>query len=268
MSKLPMFYDTVEDHVGVSSTEAIPISIQGRQVSELVLTTGPGLAVTEAEYNDETSGLTLLLSLTDAQPPVYAISTSDIATLSGNATVDGESIPNGARLALAGQTTGSENGFWIMNTSGAWTRATPAPKEGHTVEVLRGDIFAGTFWIIATVGTITVGTTAIALRRIDGRLVTYAVADANHTVNPLSGRCYIGYTSIGTNVTRTVTLPDASLYDGQEVIVQAEFTNFGTSLISIAAPAGQDINGGASISLNQSYGRRSAIARGGNWFAI
>jgi hypothetical protein len=54
---------------------------------------------------------------------VSAISTANIAALTGTPTIDGFATSAGQRVLLVGQSTPSQNGVWVTN-AGAWTRPT------------------------------------------------------------------------------------------------------------------------------------------------
>lgn len=94
--------------------------------------------------------------------PVWSISLTNI-TLSGTQTISGVALVAGDRVLVAGQTTASQNGVYIV-ASGAWTRATDSDTDSE----LRGYqylITAGTFinakYRNTNESAITVGTTAI-----------------------------------------------------------------------------------------------------------
>ena len=105
-----------------------------------------------------------------SKDPVAAISTSNVATLSGFQTIDGVTFAAGNtnnRVLLTGQTTASQNGVWVQ-ASGAWARPT---TEGTSAEldpgaqwlVIGGTVYGGTQWRMSTTGAITPGTTAITI---------------------------------------------------------------------------------------------------------
>ncbi|WP_349318846.1 hypothetical protein [Mycolicibacterium canariasense] len=79
--------------------------------------------------------------------------------------IDGVTLATGDRILIKNQTTGSENGIYTVNASGAPTRATDADGAGElvpnaTVYVSEGTTQADTQWTCTTNGTITPGTTA------------------------------------------------------------------------------------------------------------
>ena len=82
--------------------------------------------------------------------PVRIIATSDVATLSGEQTVDGYSLLEGHRVLLTNQTTGTEMGIWVVHT-GAWTRAQDANGTYNTYAGIqtycRFGTHAGETWV-------------------------------------------------------------------------------------------------------------------------
>jgi phage-related tail fiber protein len=86
-------------------------------------------------------------------------------TLSGTQTVDGVSLGVGDRELVKNQSTGSQNGIYVV-ASGAWTRATDmdtsaeAPS-GMAVMVQEGTANADTGWQLTTNAAITLDTTAL-----------------------------------------------------------------------------------------------------------
>lgn len=97
------------------------------------VTTAPtsGNDVTNKTYVDSVAqGL-------DVKDSVRATSTSNI-TLSGNQTIDGVAVVDGDRVLVQGQTTGSENGIYVV-AAGAWTRS---------ADYASGDTVASTFMFV------------------------------------------------------------------------------------------------------------------------
>lgn len=70
--------------------------------------------------------------------PVAAVSiTSSEVTSnppSGPATVDGYAVVTGNRILLVSQVPSANNGLWIANTSGLWTRSADLPLGTHVVD--------------------------------------------------------------------------------------------------------------------------------------
>lgn len=85
--------------------------------------------------------------------------------IANGVTIQSYTLQTGDRVLLRAQTTGSQNGIYVVPSSGAASRATDADANaevttGLTVMVERGD-HAGQFMVLTTVGAITVGTTAL-----------------------------------------------------------------------------------------------------------
>lgn len=94
---------------------------------------------------------------------VRAATTANI-TLSGTQTVDAVVLVPGNRVLAKNQTSGLQNGVWIVS-SGAWVRTADADngaKLGTNAVVLvdEGTTNGGTAWRLSTTGTIIVGTTS------------------------------------------------------------------------------------------------------------
>jgi hypothetical protein len=104
---------------------------------------------------------------------VRAATTSNhtLATAYANGQViDGVTLATGDRVLIKNQTTGSENGIYIVPASGAPTRATDADSGAElvnaTVYVSEGTTNADTQWTCTTNATITVGTTALTFAQL------------------------------------------------------------------------------------------------------
>lgn len=101
--------------------------------------------------------------------PVRAATTANI-TLSGEQTIDGVACVTNDRVLVKDQTTGSENGIYVVDTS-AWKRAADFDgaydvTQGTTVRVTQGTTYANAVFRVSTAAPITIGTTSIAFLRI------------------------------------------------------------------------------------------------------
>jgi hypothetical protein len=87
-----------------------------------------------------------------AKAPVKFATTEDI-DLDGGGTFDGYVAVNGNRALVKDQDDAAENGIYLVNTAGAWTRATDADGAGELdnafVQVLNGTVNGSTAWVVA-----------------------------------------------------------------------------------------------------------------------
>lgn len=130
-------------------------------------------------------------SSTQWKEPVVAASTANgtLSTAYENGdTLDGVTLSTGDRILLKDQTTGSENGIYTVNASGAPTRATDFDGNdevvGGMVAVLQGTVNSGKVFFNTNTGSVTVGTTALTFedwRQQDNPRIILKTAD--QTVN-------------------------------------------------------------------------------------
>jgi phage-related tail fiber protein len=98
--------------------------------------------------------------------PVRAASTANL-TLSATQTVDGVALVDGDRVLVKDQTTGLQNGIYIVR-AGAWDRAPDWDGTGDVVTgtlvfvIPGGSTNAKRVYYVSTTGTIVVGTTSVA----------------------------------------------------------------------------------------------------------
>lgn len=93
------------------------------------------------------------------------VATTANITLSAVQTIDGISVVAGDRVLVKNQTTGSQNGIYVV-ASGAWTRATDANTsakipEGMSVQIAEGTTNADKQFTLTTDAPITLGTTSL-----------------------------------------------------------------------------------------------------------
>lgn len=188
--------------------------------------------------------------------PVRLVSTSNIAALNGAATIDGVAAINGDEVLLTGQTNASENGPWVVNTTGDWARRYDMPDasgsgDGWAVCVLEGDTLANSAWMISVPGT--VGTDDISFMPILGpyptaiglALMSAATAAAARAVLSTTGKQISTITGTGSATQFTITnslgvatccwrLADSS---GDEVQADVRITAGNIVVTFVTAPA-------------------------------
>lgn len=113
-----------------------------------------------------------LVSGLDIHESCRAASTANIASLSGLFTLDGVILVAGNRVLVKNQTTGADNGFYVV-AAGAWTRALDMDTSAETTAgvftfIEEGTVNADTGWVLATDNPITLGVTALTFTQFSG----------------------------------------------------------------------------------------------------
>jgi len=138
------------------------VSLNSQRITNLATPTADGDAATKGYVDSAVNG-------TDWKQSVRVATTANI-TLSGLQTIDGVSVIAGDRVLVKDQSTGSQNGIYVV-ASGAWTRSTDADANaevtaGLSVMVTEGSTNADSQWRLTTNDAIVVGTTALTFAQI------------------------------------------------------------------------------------------------------
>lgn len=144
-------------------------SIQSHKLTNLLDPTSAQDAATKAYVDAAASGI-------DWKGSVRAATTANgtLASAYENGdTIDGVVLATGDRILIKDQTTGSENGIYTVNASGAPTRATDADANaevtaGFAVFVEEGTANADSGWVLTNNGAVVVGTTALVFTQFTG----------------------------------------------------------------------------------------------------
>ena len=165
-SKISDFATTAQgyrlDQFAVPTTD---VSLNSNKLTNLTDPTNAQDAATKAYVDAARSGL-------DVKASVRATTTANI-TLSGTQTIDGVVLIAGDRVLVKDQSTGSQNGIYVVVSGGAWTRATDADTStevtpGMFTFVEEGTVNADSGWVLSTNSTITLGTTSLAFAQFSG----------------------------------------------------------------------------------------------------
>lgn len=140
------------------------VSLNSQKITNLATPTSDTDAATKAYVDAARSGL-------DVKQSVRVATVSNI-TLSGAQTIDGVSAIAGDRVLVKNQTTGSQNGIYVV-AAGSWSRATDADTDAEVTAgmftfVTEGTVNADTGWVLTTNDTITVDTTSLAFAQFSG----------------------------------------------------------------------------------------------------
>ena len=132
------------------------ISASSKRITSVDTPTQSTDAATKGYVDANSQGL-------DIKSSVRLATTVNI-TLSNTQTIDGVLLSVGNRVLVKAQTTGSQNGIYVV-ASGAWARSDDAVQDkitgGSFTFVEEGTEYADTGWVVSTNNPITVGTTAI-----------------------------------------------------------------------------------------------------------
>lgn len=146
------------------SAPTADVSLNSQKITNLADPVSAQDAATKAYVDATKQGL-------DVKDSVRAATTGPI-TLSNTQTVDGVALTSGDRVLVKDQSTGSQNGIYVV-ASGSWTRAADADSAGDItggsfVFVEEGSVNADTGWVCTNDGTVTIGTTALTFTQFSG----------------------------------------------------------------------------------------------------
>jgi hypothetical protein len=191
--------------------------------------------------------------------------------------IDGVTLATGDRILIKDQATGSENGIYTVNATGAPTRGTDADTAAEitasfAVFVEEGTANADSGYTLTNNGTVTVGTTALVFTQFTGLGQITAGAGLTKTANTLDVGAGTGITvnandvaidtavvvrkyavAIGDGTSTSITVTHnlntrdvtvgvydaASTYDEVMCDIQHTTVNTVTLLFSVAPTAGQ-----------------------------
>ena len=200
----------------------------------------------------------------DWKPSVRAIATSNI-TLSGTQTIDGVALVANDRVLVAGQSTGANNGIYVV-AAGAWTRASDLAAgvviSAFAVFVEEGTNAADTGWVCTNDGTVTIGTTALTFTQFSGGGSIVAGNGLTKTGNQLdvvgtAGRIVSNADSIDlatVTVSSTGTGTATSFINTMTVDSYGRVTAYNTAAITDATTAVKGIASFDSASFSTSAG--------------
>ena len=160
-------------------------------------------------------------NLVDAKASCYLVSTTNIA-LTGAVTVDGVSAGSTNRILVIGQTTAAQNGIWLSNAGGAWTRTTDADTSAKVLSgmycfIEAGTTYKGSGWVLTdpnSTATITLGTTPLTFLRF-----TFSNAEAVKLGGIQAGAEVV---AAGTGLTKSGSTLNVAAHSDASIIVNAD----------------------------------------------
>lgn len=161
----------VEDYIRANGTLAFSDdqSMGSHKLTNLGEPTNSGDAATKAYVDGLIQGFDWKQSVRAASTATGTLSSA----FQNGSVVDGVTLNTGDRILLKNQTTGSENGIYVVNASGSPTRADDANSSsevtaGLTVFVSEGTTNGNSSWSLTTDDTITLGTTDLTFTQVAG----------------------------------------------------------------------------------------------------
>ena len=151
-------------NVNLAPTGEGTVDVNSKKITRLAAPTSDSDAATKAYVDATKQGL-------DVKDSVRVSTTANI-TLSGTQSVDGVNVIAGDRVLVKNQTTGSENGIYVV-AAGAWTRAVDANSDADVTSGMFTFVEEGTSngdsgYVMTTNAPITLGTTALVFTQFSG----------------------------------------------------------------------------------------------------
>ena len=163
------------------------VDVANSRITTVATPTGATDAANKAYVDAQLQGL-------DVKNSVRVATTANgtLATAFANGqTIDGITLSTGDRILLKDQSTGSENGIYTVNSSGAPTRATDFDADSEVTGgtfffVEEGTVNADNGFVMTNDGSVTVGTTALTFTQFSGAgqvIAGAALVKSGNTIN-------------------------------------------------------------------------------------
>ena len=163
------------------------IDVSSARITSLATPTGSTDAATKAYVDAQLQGLDVKNSVRVATTANGTLSSA----FANNSTVDGITLATNDRILIKDQSTGSENGIYTVNASGAPTRATDFDADSEVTGgafffAEEGSVNADNGFVLTNDGAITVGTTALTFTQFSGAgqvIAGSALTKSGNTLN-------------------------------------------------------------------------------------
>ena len=163
------------------------IDVSSARITSLATPTGSTDAATKAYVDAQLQGLDVKNSVRVATTANGTLSSA----FANNSTVDGVTLATNDRILIKDQSTGSENGIYTVNASGAPTRATDFDANSEVTGgafffAEEGTVNADNGFVLTNDGAITVGTTALTFTQFSGAgqvIAGSALTKSGNTLN-------------------------------------------------------------------------------------
>jgi hypothetical protein len=217
----------------------------GIAVSNISTTTGT--IGTNAVNGTDIVNLNTLLNYlntgTKYKQPVRIAVPTNVSTLSGLQTLEGVTLVANDRVLLYGQTTASQNGFYVA-ASGVWTRTTDLPTgsnaSGVHVVVMEGTLNADNIYICTTDNAVgIVGTNVLAFNRLPS-----SIQVDNVTIELAAGVLQVKDLGISTAKLANLAVTTAKIADSNITTAKIADSNITSAKIATSAADQSTITGG------------------------
>ena len=213
------------------------VSLATYKITGLGTPTDATDAATKAYVDSAAQGI-------DWKASVRAATTANVtlaSDLENGDTLDGVTLATGDRILVKNQSTGSQNGIYVVKASGAPDRSTDADTGAEltasfAVFVEEGTVNADSGYVLTTDGAITVGTTALTFTQFTGLGQVVAGDGLSKTGNTLNVTAGTGISITGDAVTNDGVLSITGT--ANQITASAS-----TGAITLSGP--QDLHSGA-----------------------
>lgn len=250
--------------VDPDAAPAAAVDFAGQKGINLGTPTADTDAATKLYVDNVATGL-------DFKDAVRAASTANL-TLSGTQTVDGVALVAGDRVLVKNQTTGSQNGIYVV-ASGAWSRSADADTSGEVTSgmftlVTEGTLNGSKGFVLNTAGAITLGTTSLNFTPFsqsstaDTSILNVATKTTTYTVTTTDHLLLVSAPSAAWTLTFYTAIGNA----GRQIRVKK--TDATANIVSCDPFGSQTIDGQPTYGLQGQWTSATFVSDGANWFVI
>lgn len=177
--------------LGATTTLGADLAAGSFKITGLANPTSAQDAATKAYVDNAVVGIDWKASVRAATTVTGTLATD----FANGSVIDGVTLVTGDRILLKNQSTGSQNGIYTVNSTGAPTRATDADADSEitasfAVFVEEGDANADSGWTLTNDGAVTVGVTALVFTQFTGLGQVTAgtgLTKTGNTINVVAG---------------------------------------------------------------------------------